>query len=395
MRYGVGSGRRGIAPPRRPGSVVDVFCGVGGLSHGFVQEGFDVCVGIDTDASCRYAYERNNRARFVERSVENLAAGDINPLFAEGQPRILVGCAPCQPFSTYSQNRTDAKWRLLEEFARLVRDVQPDVVSMEYVPRLRSFRGGNLFEGFLAMLRQEGYAVWSDIVDCADYGVPQTRKRLVVLASRLGAIELLPPTHAQDDHQTVRDAIAGLPSIAAGEEDAEDPLHYASRLSPTNLARIQAAKPGASWNDWNPELVAKCHRKRSGRWYGSVYGRMRWDAPAPTITTQCNGFGNGRFGHPEQDRAISLREAALLQTFPHGYEFFDPAQRWFVSATARWIGNAVPVALARAVARSVAQALIGGNVGRPSTGPFQQTSQVLRQAPSLRSKLQRAPQGAP
>ena len=366
----VSSSQPGSALPHPPGSVVDVFCGVGGLSHGFVQEGFDVRAGIDTDASCRYAYERNNGAHFVERSVEDLAAGDINPLFASGQPRILVGCAPCQPFSTYSQNRTDAKWRLLTEFTRLVRDVQPDVLSMENVPRLTSFQGGKLFEDFLAMLEQERYAVWSNVVDCADYGVPQTRKRLVVLASRLGAIELLPPTHAPEVHQTVRDAIAGLPSIAAGEHDAADPLHYASRLSPTNLARIRAAKPGASWSDWNPALVAKCHRKHTGRWYGSVYGRMRWDAPAPTITTQCNGFGNGRFGHPEQDRAISLREAALLQTFPRDYEFFDPIQRWYVSATARWIGNAVPVALARAVARSVARALAGG-VDQPSTGRFQ------------------------
>ena len=360
-KYDIASSQLGTAPSRVLGSVVDVFCGIGGLSHGFVQEGFDLCAGIDIDASCRYAYERNNGAHFVERSVEDLTASDINPLFTKGQPRILVGCAPCQPFSTYSQNRTDAKWRLLAEFARLVRDVQPDVVSMENVPRLMSFHGGKLFEDFLAMLGQEGYAVWSNVVDCAGYGVPQIRKRLVVLASRLGAIELQPPTHAPDAHQTVRDAIAGLPSIAAGEQDAEDPLHYASRLSPTNLARIQAAKPGSSWSDWNPALVAKCHQRRTGRWYGSVYGRMRWDAPAPTITTQCNGFGNGRFGHPEQDRAISLREAALLQTFPHGYEFFDPTQRWFVSAAARWIGNAVPVALARAVARSVARALACGS----------------------------------
>ena len=366
-KYDVASSQPGTTLPALPGSVVDLFCGVGGLSQGFVQEGFDLRAGIDTDASCRYAYERNNGAQFVERSVEDLTASDINPLFTEDQPRILVGCAPCQPFSTYSRNRTDAKWRLLAEFARLVRDVQPDVVSMENVPRLTSFHKGRLFGDFLAMLRQEGYKVWSNVVDCADYGVPQTRKRLVVLASRLGAIELQPPTHAPDAHQTVRDAIAGLPSIAAGEQDTEDPLHYASRLSPTNLARIQAAKPGASWSEWNPALVAKCHQRRTGRWYGSVYGRMSWDALAPTITTQCNGFGNGRFGHPDQDRAISLREAALLQTFPRSYEFFEPTQRWFVSATARWIGNAVPVALARAVAWSVAQALEGGGKGRTAS----------------------------
>ena len=337
-----------------PGSVVDVFCGVGGLSHGFVQEGFNVQAGIDSDASCRYAYEHNNRALFVEQSVESLTAEAVNKLFADDQPRILVGCAPCQPFSTYNQKRSDGKWRLLSEFARLVCEVRPDVVSMENVPRLISFRKGKLFKDFVAMLEKEGYAVSVNVVDCVDYGVPQTRRRLVVLASLLGPIALLPPTHAPDAHRTVHDAIAGMPPIAAGGRDTEDPLHHASRLSSINLARIQAAKPGGSWSDWDPDLVAECHRKRTGRGYRSVYGRMRWDAPAPTITTQCNGFGNGRFGHPDQDRAISLREAALLQTFPLDYEFFDPAQRWFLSAAARWIGNAVPVMLARAVARSVA-----------------------------------------
>lgn len=352
-------GLRRAAETRPSGSVVDVFCGVGGLSHGFVQEGFNVRAGIDSDASCRYAYERNNGARFVERRVEALAGRDVNRLFVEGRPRILVGCAPCQPFSTYSQNRSDGKWRLLAEFARLVCEVRPDVVSMENVPRLTAFHNGRLFGDFLATLEKEGYCVWSDVVDCASYGVPQTRKRLVVLASRLGPIELVPPTHSLCAQPTVQDAIGDLPPIAAGEGSTEDPLHYASRLSPTNLARVRAALPGASWDDWDPALVAKCHRKPTGRWYRGVYGRMRWDAPAPTITTQCNGFGNGRFGHPEQHRAISLREAALLQTFPRSYEFFDPTQRWFVSKAARWIGNAVPVALARAVARSVHRALGG------------------------------------
>ena len=348
------------AEPRVPGSVVDVFCGVGGLSHGFVQEGFNVRAGIDIDASCRYAYERNNEARFVEAGVEALTGSDINRLFAEGEPRILVGCAPCQPFSTYSQNRTDGKWRLLAEFARLVREAQPDIVSMENVPRLTAFHNGRLLGDFLTALKSEGYAVRSNVVDCASYGVPQTRKRLVVLASRLGDIALVPPTHSPHAQPTVQDAIGGLPPIAAGEGSSQDPLHYASRLSPTNLARIRGAAPGGSWDHWAPALVAKCHRKPTGRWYRGVYGRMRWDAPAPTITTQCNGFGNGRFGHPEQDRAISLREAALLQTFPRSYEFFDPSQRWFVSTTARWIGNAVPVALARAVAQSVRCALDRG-----------------------------------
>ena len=344
-------------PTRKRGSVVDIFCGAGGLSHGFTLEGFDVCAGIDIDPACRHAYERNNDARYIEKDVADIRGEDICALFAKAQPRVLVGCAPCQPFSSYNQKRLDAKWKLLGEFGRLVKEVQPDVVSMENVPRLVNFHGGELLKGFLCDLETAGYAVWSQVVDCAAYGVPQTRLRLVVLASRVGTIELVPPTRTSDHYRTVRDAIARLPPVAAGEAAQDDPLHRASRLSAVNLARIRAAKPGQTWHDWDPSLVAKCHRKSTGRWYRSVYGRMRWDAPAPTITTQCNGFGNGRFGHPEQDRAISLREAALLQTFPRGYEFFNPNERWFVSAAARCIGNAVPVALGRAVAQSVARTL--------------------------------------
>lgn len=347
-------------PAGQRGTVVDVFCGAGGLSHGFKLEGFDVRAGIDIDASCRHAYQHNNSASFIEKNVAEVRGAEVGALFAAGQPRILVGCAPCQPFSPYSHKRTDDKWKLLGEFARLVREVQPDVLSMENVPRLANFHGGELLQGFLRGLEDAGYAVWSQVVDCAAYGVPQTRQRLVVLASRVGAIELVPPTHTPGRYRTVREAITDLPPIAAGKHAADDPLHRASRLSAVNLARIQAAKPGQTWRDWDPSLIADCHRKDSGRWYQSVYGRMSWDAPAPTITTQCNGFGNGRFGHPEQDRAISLREAALLQTFPPDYQFFAPNKRWFVSTAARSIGNAVPVALARAVARSVARTLSGG-----------------------------------
>ena len=216
---------------------------------------------------------------------------------------------------------------------------------------------GRVFSEFLDTLTTSGYTVWEHVVDCAAYGVPQTRKRLVVLASRVGPIKLVQPTHEPPNQVTVRETIAHLPPIPAGGRDPKDPLHCASGLSETNFARIRASKPGESWKDWDPALLVECHRRHTGRWYGSVYGRMSWDTPAPTITTQCNGFGNGRFGHPEQDRAMSLREAALLQTFPMSYEFLPPGQRCVIAPTARWIGNAVPVSLGRAVARSVRRTL--------------------------------------
>ena len=353
-------------PParRRDGvGVVDVFCGAGGLSHGFLLEGFDVRAGVDVDPACRYPFECNNQAVFLERDVGELSGATIDGLFADGERKILVGCAPCQPFSTYNHSRTNGKWRLLREFGRLVREVEPDVVSMENVARLTKFRNGELFADFLRVLADVGYQhIWYDTVDCSDFGVPQTRRRLVVLASRIGPIRLRWPTAPLQGPVSVRTAIGHLPPICAGGQHQADPLHRASRLSPTNLARIRASKPGMSWREWDPDLVAPCHKKPSGRWYGSVYGRMSWDELAPTITTQCTGFGNGRYGHPEQDRAISLREAALLQTFPAGYEFFEPERPWHVSTTARLIGNAVPVALARAIAKSIGETLEAADV---------------------------------
>ena len=344
--------------PGRRASVVDLFCGAGGLSHGFLLEGFDVRAGIDVDATCRHAYEHNNHADFLTYDVSELSADTLAALFAARQPKVLVGCAPCQPFSQYNQNQTDTKWRLLGHFGRLINEVKPEIVSMENVPRLTTFQGGALFDDFLNTLAQAGYDdVWWQTIDCLDFGVPQTRNRLVVLASRVGPISL-PEGGPRPSKGTVRETIGHLPAIAAGGQDADDPLHRASRLSQTNLERIRAATPGKTWREWDdPNLRAACHRRASGRWYSAVYGRMSWDEAAPTLTTQCNGFGNGRFGHPEQDRAISLREAALLQTFPATYEFFKPGSRWSITDAARSIGNAVPVSVARAIASSVAATL--------------------------------------
>lgn len=349
--------QRVTATRTQPGSVVDLFCGVGGLSHGFVREGFVVKAGVDIDGSCRHAYEYNNAAKFVQRSVSDLSARDIQSLFTPNEPKILTGCAPCQPFSSYNNRRNDEKWRLVFEMERLVRQVRPDAFAMENVPRLTTFGGGDVFNRFMDMLASEGYEATSEIVDCADYGVPQNRKRLVVMAMRGGSVSLPKPIRGKNKHSTVREAIGGLPHIAAGEQHPQDVMHYSSRLSPINMARIRAARPGGSWHDWEPSLLADCHKKQSGRWYGSVYGRMSWDEPAPTITTQCNGYGNGRFGHPEQDRAISLREAALLQSFPTYYEFVKPGTKRAISAAARWIGNAVPILLAQAMAKAITKAL--------------------------------------
>lgn len=337
-------------------TVVDMFCGAGGLTHGFVLEGFRVVAGIDSDESCRYAYEHNNDgARFIQARIEDLDPSALARLFPAGDLKILVGCAPCQPFSKYAQSRrsTDDKWRLLEAFADTIEAVRPDIVSMENVPALMTFRGGSIFAAFVAQLEVR-YRVTYQVVDCRQYGIPQRRKRLVLFASRFGEISLENALITeQKRYSTVSETIGNLPTIAAGQICSTDPLHRASALTELNLQRIRASRPGGTWRDWDPQLVTECHAKETGKSYPSVYGRMTWMDPAPTITTQFHGYGNGRFGHPEQDRAISLREAALLQTFPQSYEFVAPDGPWHFATVARHIGNAVPVELGRVIARSI------------------------------------------
>ncbi|TKK84330.1 DNA cytosine methyltransferase [Herbidospora galbida] len=328
-------------PPRI--SAVDLFCGAGGLTHGLLQSGINVRAGIDLDPACRFPFEANNSAVFIERDVNQVSAEDILPYFPEDEISLLAGCAPCQPFSTYSQGDRGKKrgmdWQLLSSFGRLIREVQPDLVTMENVPQLARHE---VFDEFLVSL--DGYAISWSVVECSKLGIPQTRRRLVLIASKLGSKNLRIP-ESLGPERTVRQTIEDLPRLAAGSQDQADSLHVASALSDLNMKRIKASKPGGTWRDWDPELLAACHKRDSGSTYPSVYGRMEWDAPAPTMTTQCFGYGNGRFGHPEQNRAISLREAAMIQTFPRRYEFVREGESPTFSTLGRLIGNAVPVRL--------------------------------------------------
>ena len=334
---------------------VDLFCGVGGLTYGLSREGFNVVAGIDADSTCRYAYERNNPdATFIERDVQALDAVEIEALYPADSVRILAGCAPCQPFSRYAKryaktDSTDQKWTLVSRFAEIIVGASPHIVTMENVPELMKHI---VFMDFVNSLEQAGYFVSHTIVQCADYGVPQSRTRLVLLASKFGNIELIPATH-KGKHKTVAKAIRSLECIRAGEHSKHDQLHRASGLSPLNLQRIMHTPEGGTWRDWPSELVLECHKKESGKSYGSIYGRMWWDKPSPTITTEFHGLGSGRFGHPEQHRAISIREAALLQSFPKLYKFVPPRKPYHIDTVARHIGNAVPVRLGRIIARSI------------------------------------------
>jgi len=343
-------------------TAVDLFCGAGGLTRGLLNAGVRVVAGYDIDPACRYAYEYNNsNASFNLKSVADLSAKELEVYYPEGHTRILVGCAPCQPFSKYTQgvaSQDNDKWGLLHEFARLAQDLRPEVISMENVPEVRRH---SVFSAFISTLERAGYHIYHQEAFCPDYGIPQQRKRLVLLASLLGPISLLKPQKSSA-HVTVREAIAHLPKLKAGDKYAGDSMHQASQLSPLNLKRIMASRPGGSWRDWPSDLVAKCHREKSGQTYPSVYGRMEWDKPSPTITTQFFGFGNGRFGHPEQNRAITLREGAILQSFPEDYEFVSKEQPVSFATLGRLIGNAVPVRLGEAIGHSIRYHLKSTNI---------------------------------
>ncbi|POP76161.1 DNA cytosine methyltransferase [Pseudomonas syringae] len=332
---------------------VDLFCGAGGLTAGMQLAGIAVHAGYDIEAQCRHAYEVNNDAAFLAQDVKTLTREQLEAWYprVNGRYRLLAGCAPCQPFSTYNQGRdtsTDSKWPLLYHFARLIREVQPELVTMENVPDVTKHE---VYGDFVKNLEKQGYKVWAKRVACVEYGLPQHRRRHVLLASKLGPIELIEPTHRHTP-VTVREMIGDLPRLAAGSCDPDDPMHRAATLTPINMQRILNSREGGTWREWPPHLVAECHRRASGKTYPSVYGRLCRDEPSPTMTTLCYGFGNGRFGHYEQARALSLREAAILQSFPRDYEFMPPARITF-KAVGRMIGNAVPVRLGEVIGQSL------------------------------------------
>lgn len=341
--------------------VVDLFCGIGGLSYGMKCKGLKVKAGYDLDNSCKYAYEINTGATFHYKDIKEVCAEEINVNYSNDAIRVLAGCAPCQPFSSYSfknKKKDPNKYDLLYEFGRLVKDVLPDIVTMENVPQILSFKEKPVLQDFMDCLKGCGYHVEVNKVYCPNYGIPQKRRRLVLLASRIGPIQLIPPTHNKENYVTVRQVIGNLPSIESGGCDNVDCLHRAKELSLLNLQRIKQTPYGGSWKDWPDHLILKCHKTPKGKSFGSVYGRMLWDAPSPTMTTQCTGLGNGRFGHPEQDRAISIREAALLQTFPMSYKFFPNEKSVAITKASRYIGNAVPPKLGEVIAESIVEHII-------------------------------------
>jgi DNA (cytosine-5)-methyltransferase 1 len=331
--------------------VVDYFCGAGGFTCGALDAGAAVACGVDCDDRLRRTYEQTG-VQLIASTVEELRPKIIDHHLAGlSGPLVFVGCPPCQPFSRLGDGGRPEDRDAMIHFLDHVREFLPDYVVVENVP---SIRNTSTWDRALSRLHRYGYRTRHDVVNSASYGVPQTRRRALLIACRsaLGCPPWPDETHQPADywsgraHRTVRDAIGGLPPIAAGETCSADPLHRASRLSALNLRRIMALPPGGSRREWPRDLRLQCHRGHDG--HSDAYGRMDWDKPSPTLTTRYNGFSNGRFGHPDQHRAISLREGALLQSFPAGYHFGGGLE-----ASAQQIGNAVPPRLAKAIIEAI------------------------------------------
>lgn len=330
-------------------NAVDFFCGGGGMTRGLLNAGIEVLFGLDLNAACSETYEFNNGIPYLCRNIRDVNPEELieeYPILADNNELLLVGCAPCQPFSNQRHMMHEhAAVNLLDEFGRMVEVMEPVCVLVENVPGIQK-RGAVVFNRFLALLRRMEYNVFYGIVNAKNYGVPQKRKRLILIASR----EFIPqePPHTHGDgllpYVTVRDAIERFPEIEAGENNIQFFNHQASTLSQTNLERIMATPhDGGSRTDWPENLILDCHNN-GYRGHTDVYGRMSWDDVSPTLTSKCFSLSNGRFGHPEQNRAISLREAAALQSFDDDYVFFGNKQE-----IGKQIGNAVPVLLAQTI----------------------------------------------
>jgi DNA (cytosine-5)-methyltransferase 1 len=354
----------------RPAHVADFFCGCGGTSAGLRAAGLAIAFGLDSDPEAAKTYRRNfPEAAFIERDIESVEPTEVaEAIKHHAGPLLLSACAPCQPYSGFGGARKrDPRRTLLLRLLPFVEALEPDLLLIENVPGLHAERApAGTFARFCKALRTAGFHVSSSVVDCQQYGVPQRRRRLIVLASRLGPIAIPDATHGRAAHllpvSTVWDWIGDLPSIAAGEEHPSIPNHLASRLTDINLRRMAATPPGGGRADWPPSLRLPCHAEHEG--HSDVYGRMHADAPAPALTTKCTSISNGRFGHPYEDRPISVREAACLQTFARDFIF----EGGIKSAT-RQIGNAVPVLLAQRIGEAIVRHLSDHSGGKPAP-PF-------------------------
>ena len=330
---------------------IDFFCGGGGMTCGLRMAGINVVAGVDFDKDAKDTYETNNSgSTFVLSNIKRLRSNYFERKFdiqKNDDNLILVGCSPCQFYSIINTKKEKSlkSKDLLVNFARFITYYNPGYVLVENVPGLE-YRKDSVLPRFLKFLRDQGYhSTVKEIIDMSYYGIPQSRKRFSLIASRVKEVRLPKKDEKQALLKEFISEENGFPAISAGHKDSTDFMHTTAGLQSINLRRLaKTPKDGGTRMGWkdDPELQLDCYIGKDDS-FKDVYGRMAWNKPASTITTKFFNISNGRFAHPEQDRGISLREGATLQTFPLNYVFKTTS----IASAAKLIGNAVPPEYAR------------------------------------------------
>jgi DNA (cytosine-5)-methyltransferase 1 len=339
---------------------VDFFCSGGGMSYGMQNAGIDIIAGIDFDPKCEATYKANiKKAEFILADVFRLKETELESrlsLQKNDDNLVLIGCSPCQYWSTINtdKSKSNATKNLLKEFRRFVEYFSPGYVVVENVPGVLSKKRQSGLSGLINWLKKNKYKVHYDVHEVSHYGVPQHRKRFTLIANRITKKKISPIK--SERKLTVRDVIGvpnGFPAVNAGNRDTSDFMHTVAGLKEINIQRLLRTKKdgGTRIAYANIEgLAPNCHKNDSEN-FKDTYGRMWWDRPSPTITTKFFSISNGRFAHPEENRAISLREGAVLQSFPRNYIFKTTS----IENTARMIGNAVPPKYAESIGNAIVQ----------------------------------------
>ncbi len=360
-------------------TAINAFSGAGGLTVGLKWAGFRVAAAVELEPHSFAAYKANHpEVRCLKQDIATVPGTALLKLAGADRIDLLAGCPPCQGFTSLTakyKSREDPRNKLVLEMARLAEETQPRAIMMENVPGLT--RKGQAFHSRLrSRLEALGYRLTEGILQVADYGVPQFRRRFVLLGGHGFDIDFPAATHSGLPEsnlapwRTVRDTIGFMPepitlrnAKATGNIECSD-WHVVRDLSGDNIERIKAAQAGKTWTHIPEHLRPKCHRD-GYEGFTNVYGRMEWDRPSPTITGGCTTFSKGRFGHPTDDRTISVREAALLQTFPLDYRLDTP----YMEHVCNMIGNALPCDFATALARRCAEELRRRTDSKPATRP--------------------------
>ncbi|MFJ5415354.1 DNA cytosine methyltransferase [Pectobacterium carotovorum] len=349
-------------------SSIDLFSGGGGLSEGLKQAGFDVLAAVELNTIAADTFRANNeKTVLIERDIRHVSGQEILKLIGlkKGELDLLAGCPPCQSFSSLTRkyNKDDNRNSLINEVSRLILEIEPKMIMIENVPGLMG-RGKNFLKDFILKIECMGYIVNYSVLQVADYGVPQDRKRFVLLAGKGFEIKIPEKSHSRDGNDgksrwiSVREALSGLGEpmtiTKAAQFGGPRKLNWniIRNLSPLNVERMKYLKPGGPRFDLPDHLRPNCH-KGNNTSFSNVYGRMDWEKVSPTITGGCTVLSKGRFGHPEENRTLSVREAARLQTFPDNFKIDTD----FIDHACQIIGNALPCKFAYIMSNACAESL--------------------------------------